>query len=51
MYAGIWWESQKQRDHYEDLNVDGKILKWCGVDSSGSGQTPVAKAALNLPVP
>jgi hypothetical protein len=23
------WESQKERDHYEDLNVGGRIiLKW-----------------------
>jgi hypothetical protein len=23
----IWWKSQKERDHYEDLAVDGSI-KW-----------------------
>jgi hypothetical protein len=25
----IWWESQKERDHYEDEDVGGwTILKW-----------------------
>jgi hypothetical protein len=25
----IWWESQKERDIYEDLDVDGRIIsKW-----------------------
>jgi hypothetical protein len=23
MYTGYWWESQKERDHYEDQNVGG----------------------------
>jgi hypothetical protein len=29
MYIGSWWESQKQRDHEEDLDI-GRwiILKW-----------------------
>jgi hypothetical protein len=29
MHAEFWWESQKERDHYEDLDVCGRmILKW-----------------------
>jgi hypothetical protein len=25
----IWWESQKERDHWEDLDVGGRIiLRW-----------------------
>jgi hypothetical protein len=24
----IWWESQKERDHYEDPEVDEMMLKW-----------------------
>jgi hypothetical protein len=23
MHIGFWWESQKQKDHYEDLDVRG----------------------------
>jgi hypothetical protein len=29
MRIGFWWESQRKRDHYEDLNICGRIiLKW-----------------------
>ena len=26
---GLWWRKQRERDHLEDLNIDGGILlKW-----------------------
>jgi hypothetical protein len=29
MHIGYWWESQKEREHYDDLDVWGWIiLKW-----------------------
>jgi hypothetical protein len=29
MHIGYWWESQKVKDHYEDIYVGGRvILKW-----------------------
>jgi hypothetical protein len=29
IHIGYWWESQKERDHYEDQDVRGWIiLKW-----------------------
>jgi hypothetical protein len=45
VHIEYWWESQKERDHWENEDVCGwKILKWIldrmrwyGLDSYGSG--------------
>jgi hypothetical protein len=35
-HVGFWWESQKEGDHLEDLDVDGRlILKWDGMVWTG----------------
>jgi hypothetical protein len=29
VHVRFWWERQKERDHYEDLDVSGRIIfKW-----------------------
>jgi hypothetical protein len=29
MHIVYWWESQKERDHEEDVNVGGRIILKC----------------------
>jgi hypothetical protein len=62
MNMGYWWESQKERDHWEDQDVGGwTILKWIldgwdGVDwmdmTQDKGQwRALVNTVLNLRVP
>jgi len=29
VHAGFWWDNLRERDHFEDLDVDGRLIfKW-----------------------
>jgi hypothetical protein len=58
MRIGYWWESQKERDHWEDQDVSGwTIIKWIdGVDWIDMAQDrdewrALVNTVLNLRVP
>jgi hypothetical protein len=64
MHIGYWWESQKERDHWDDQDVGGwTILKWIlretgldGVDCFDMAQDRdqlrvLVNTVLNLRVP
>jgi hypothetical protein len=27
VHTGFWWGNMKERDHFEDLDVDGRIIQ------------------------
>jgi hypothetical protein len=63
-HAGIWWENQKERDHWEDQDVGGvgnikmdlRKIGWGGMDwidvaqDMGQWRSPV-NTVMNLRVP
>jgi len=30
VYTGFWWGNLRERDHLEDLGVDGRRMRWAG---------------------
>jgi hypothetical protein len=46
MHIEFWWENQIERDHYEDLDIGGRVILklildrigWYGLDLSGPRQ-------------
>jgi hypothetical protein len=63
VHTGIWWGEVRERDHLEDLGVDGSIIlklifkKWDGAIWNGliwlriGTGTGVLKAVMNLRIP
>jgi hypothetical protein len=56
MHIGYWWESQKERDHWEDQDVGEWTIRWDGVDWIHMAQArdqwrALANTVLNLRVP
>jgi hypothetical protein len=57
MRRGYWWESKRERDHYEDQGVGGWIiLRWGSLDWIGLAQgrdkwRALVNAVMNLRVP
>jgi hypothetical protein len=27
-YTGFWWGNLRERDHFEDSGIEGRILRW-----------------------
>jgi hypothetical protein len=63
MHVGFWWESQKERDHYEGFDVGGRIIlrrilgeiewgdmNWISLDQDGNKWRALVNAVMNIPV-
>jgi hypothetical protein len=49
MHIGYWWESQKERDHWEDQNVGG--IDWIYLAQDRDQWRAIVNAVMNLRVP
>jgi hypothetical protein len=58
-YKGLWWESLKERDHLENVDVDGRILElifrtnrmsaWSGQEQGSIHPTPINRLFSEFP--
>jgi hypothetical protein len=51
MHVGYWWESQKERDHWEDQDVGGWTIDWIDMAHDRDQWKALVKTVLNLRVP
>ena len=63
MLTGFWWGNQRERDHFEDLGIDGRIIlkgifyKWDGgfdwidLDQDGDRWWALVNVVMNFRVP
>jgi hypothetical protein len=54
MHIGYWWESQKVRDHWEDLDVGGigwDSMDWIDMAQDRDQWRALVNTVINLRVP
>jgi hypothetical protein len=64
IHIGFWWESRKEREHYEDLDVSGRIIlkmdlreiglggmDWIDLDQDRNQLGAVVNTEMNLRIP
>ena len=61
MYAGFWCGNLRERDHFEDPGIDGRIISrwifkkwdghWIGLDQEMDRWRALVNAVMNLRVP
>jgi hypothetical protein len=35
IHTGFWWEIQEERDHWENLDINGRMLDWILEEEDG----------------
>jgi hypothetical protein len=45
MHTGFWWESQREGDHWEDVDVNGKMILKMDLREIGWGGTDLIDLA------
>jgi hypothetical protein len=49
MHIEFWWESRKERDHYEDIDVGGMV--WIDLAHDKDQWRALVNTVINLRVP
>jgi hypothetical protein len=51
MHIGYWWESQKERDHWEDQDVGWDGVDWIDIAQDRDQWRALVNTVFNLRVP